>query len=251
VLETRPGGYRLRLAPEDLDAARFEALLERGRALLAAGEPGGALGVLQEALGLWRGPPLMEFRFQDFALNEIGRLDELRLLALEHRLEAEIGLGNHAKAIPDLQILVRDQPLREMPQRLLMLALYRAGRQADALALYKDARAALRDGLALEPSGGLQALEAAILVHDPALDLPTSVGTVLPGAQLRAEAGRVRLPPPAAGHFAAGRRFLLWQRPSRWSRSASSPSCLAKALAQARPACPSTPSDLSTATGIG
>ena len=180
VLETRPSGYRLRLSPEDLDAARFEVLLDRGLALIAGGDWHTAATVLREALALWRGPPLVEFRFQDFADNEIRRLDELRLLALECRLEADIALGHHANSIPELQALIREHPLRETLRRLLMLALYRAGRQADALAVYRDARSALVEELGLEPSDALQQLEAAILAHDPVLDLPITASVVSP-----------------------------------------------------------------------
>jgi peptide/nickel transport system substrate-binding protein len=174
LLETRPGGYRLRLSPEDVDASRFEGLLERGLALIAKDEPHRAVAVLREALALWRGPALLEFRFQDFAAIEIRRLDELRLLALERCLESDIALGNHANSVPELQALIREHPLRETLRRLLMIALYRGGRQADALAVYQDARSALVEGLGLDPSDALQRLEAAILAHDPALDLPTA-----------------------------------------------------------------------------
>jgi peptide/nickel transport system substrate-binding protein len=178
VLQTRPGGYRLRLSPEDVDAARFELLLERGLSLLGGGDPDTAAAVLREALALWRGPPLAEFRFQDFAANETRRLDELRLLALERCLEADIATGNHATSVPELQALIGEHPLRETLRRLLMLALYRAGRQAEALAVYRDARSALVEEMGLDPSEELQRLEAAILAHDPALDLPTGVAVV-------------------------------------------------------------------------
>lgn len=167
VVETQPGGYLLRIESGDVDAARFEALLSDGRAALAAGAPGTAARELGEALALWRGPALAEFRFHDFAGNEIRRLDELRLLALEDRLDAEIALGRSAQAIPELQALVREHPLRENLRRLLMLALYRAERQADALAAYQDARRAMVDELGIEPGESLQRLEAAILAHDP------------------------------------------------------------------------------------
>ena len=130
---------RFVLEPDALDAARFEGLL-RGPRLLADGEAAQAEEVVVEALGLWRGPALAEFRYEDFARDEIARLEGLRLVALETRLEADLALGRHAEAMPEIEALVREHPLRESLRRLLMLALYRAGRQADALAAYQDAR---------------------------------------------------------------------------------------------------------------
>ena len=171
VLETRPTGYLLRLGESTLDAQRFEHLLERGRQLLAEGAAEEAGGVLREGLALWRGPPLADFRFETFARNEIGRLEELRLVALEQRLEADLALGRAREIVGELEALVRDHPLRESLCGLLMLALYRAGRQADALVVYQNARAQLVEELGLDPGEALQGLEKAILAHDPALDL--------------------------------------------------------------------------------
>jgi predicted ATPase len=143
-------------------------------------------GCFRDALGLWRGPPLAEFRYEAFARDEIARLEELRLVALEQRLEADLALGRHAETVPELEALVREHPLRENLRRLLMLALYRSGRQADALSAYQDARAALVDELGLDPSESLHELETAILRHDPALDLasqpPAARATNLPVA---------------------------------------------------------------------
>jgi class 3 adenylate cyclase len=146
-------------------------LLGEGRQLLAGGEPRRAAELLREALALWRGPPLADFEHESFARNEIARLDELRVAALEQRLEADLALGRHAEVVAELQGLVNVHPLRESLRRLLMLALYRSGRQADALAVYQQARAALVDELGLDPSQALQQLERAILVQDPALEL--------------------------------------------------------------------------------
>ncbi len=171
VLETRPSGYLLRLEAAALDAQRFEGLLEQGRRLLADGAAEEAGRVLREGLALWRGPPLADFQYEPFARNEIGRLEELRLVALEQRLEADLALGRGAEAVGELEALVRDHPLRENLCGLLILALYRAGRQADALAAYQDARARLVDELGLDPSQALQRLEKAILLQDPSLDL--------------------------------------------------------------------------------
>ena len=172
VLETRPGGYVLRVEPRALDVRRFEELVEQGRRLLANGAAEEAEPVLREALALWRGPPLADFQYESFARNEIGRLEELRLVALEQRLSADLALGRAAEVVPELEALVREHPLREGTRGLLILALYRAGRQADALAAYQDARAAFVDELGLDPSQALQQLEKAILNQDPALDLP-------------------------------------------------------------------------------
>jgi class 3 adenylate cyclase len=171
VLETQAAGYRLRVEPGALDEQRFERLLGEGRQLLAGGEPRRAALLLREALALWRGPPLADFEHESFARNEIARLDELRVAALEQRLEADLALGRHAEVVGELQGLVNVHPLRESLRRLLMLALYRSGRQADALAVYQQARAALVDELGLDPSQALQQLERAILVQDPALEL--------------------------------------------------------------------------------
>jgi DNA-binding SARP family transcriptional activator len=174
---TRPLGYLLRVEKGALDLDRFEELLERGRALLAGGAAAEAAAALREALGLWRGPPFADFSYEPFAQNEIGRLTDLRLVALERRLEADLALGRHAETVPELEALVREHPLRETLCGLLMLALYRSGRQADALAAYQASRAALVEELGLDPSPALQQLEHRILRQDPSLDeVPTDNG---------------------------------------------------------------------------
>jgi predicted ATPase/DNA-binding SARP family transcriptional activator len=175
VVETRPGGYLLRADAGALDLDRFERLLERGRARLAAGAAAEAAGVLRSALALWRGPALADVQYEAFARDEIGRLEGLRLSALGLRLEADLALGRAGEVVPELEALIREHPLRERLRELLVLALYREGRQADALAAYQDARAALVDELGLDPSEALQQLEKAILVHDPSLDLAGSL----------------------------------------------------------------------------
>jgi peptide/nickel transport system substrate-binding protein len=182
MLETRPGGYVLGAGAgaATIDADRFEELLSEGHRLLAEGDAESASRTLRDALGLWRGPPLAEFRYQEFARDEIARLEELRLVAQEERIEADLALGRHAEAVPDLEALIREHPLRERLRELLMLALYRAGRQADALAAYQDARATLVDELGLDPSESLQQLEKAILRHDPGLDTPGAVPRPIP-----------------------------------------------------------------------
>ena len=171
VVLTRGGGYMLDGEPE-LDAERFERLTAEGSEALDRGEAGSARDLLGQALGLWRGPALDDLAYEQFAQSEIARLEELRLVALEHRIEAELALGEHAALIPELETLIREHPARERLHAQLILALYRSGRQADALASYRRARAALVDELGLEPGRELQDLEHAILTQDPALDAP-------------------------------------------------------------------------------
>ena len=180
VVETRPTGYLLRLEPGALDLLRFEALLEQGQRLLAEGAAREASEVLREALGLWRGPALAEFEYEAFARNEIGRLEGLRLVALEQRLEADLALGRHAESVGELEAFVREYPLRESLRELLMLALYRSGRQADALAVYQEARVRLVEELGLDPGQALQRLEKAILVQDPSLELGAAATAAVP-----------------------------------------------------------------------
>ena len=169
---------------------QFEALLEQGRRLLAKGVPDKAGAVLREGLALWRGPALADFRSEDFARNEIGRLEELRILALEQRLEADLAVGRSSEVVGELEALVRDNPFRESLCGLLILALYRAGRQAEALAVYRNAREALFDGLGLDPSRPLQMLERAILRQDPSLDLAVAADAVAPSPDDRESFGR-------------------------------------------------------------
>jgi DNA-binding SARP family transcriptional activator/class 3 adenylate cyclase len=169
VLITRPGGYVLRTEPGEVDLERFAALAAEGRAALRAGDPEGAAKSLREALGLWRGAPLADLEYASFAQSEIARLVEMRLAALEDRVDAEVALGDHGAVIGELGGLVREHPLRERLRGQLMLALYRSGRQTDALAAYRELSDLLRDELGLEPGEGLRELERLILRHDPAL----------------------------------------------------------------------------------
>ena len=172
VLITRAHGYELRVEPGELDLDRFDDLVAEGRRALAAGDPEQAAAVLAEALALWRGPPLADFTYEPFALSEIDRLDGLRLAALTERIDADLQLGHHDALIGELEGLVARYPLQERLRGQLMLALYRAGRQADALRVYKETRRVLVDELGIEPSKELQQLEHAILVHDPSLEPP-------------------------------------------------------------------------------
>jgi DNA-binding SARP family transcriptional activator/ABC-type branched-subunit amino acid transport system substrate-binding protein/DNA-binding beta-propeller fold protein YncE len=172
ALETHGHGYRLRVEPGQLDAELFRSGLEEGRRALARGEADAAAERLRQALALWRGPALAEFRYEDFAQAEITRLEELRLAAREERIEADLELGRHDELVVELEALVSVQPLRERPRGQLMLALYRSGRQAEALRAYQEGRRALAEELGLEPSESLQRLERQILDHDPALAAP-------------------------------------------------------------------------------
>src|SRR5438445_328707 len=171
-LETQGHGYLLRVEPGALDAERFLALLDEGREALAAGEAKRAAETLRAALVLWRGAALADVAYEQFAQAEIARLDELRLVAVEERIEADLALGRHVALVAELEGLVRAEPLRERPRAQLMLALYRSGRQAEALEAYQDARRVLVDELGLEPSRSLHELERAILTQDAALDAP-------------------------------------------------------------------------------
>jgi DNA-binding SARP family transcriptional activator/ABC-type transport system substrate-binding protein len=165
ALVTRSGGYMLKLAPGQRDVDRFEQLVDDAR----EAEPWEAAEKLREALALWRGPPLADFTYDDFAQSEIARFEERRLVALERRIEADLALGRHQEVAGELAALVEQHPLRERLRAELMLALYRSGRQAEALEAFADGRRALLDELGLEPSEELRQLQAAILAHDPAL----------------------------------------------------------------------------------
>jgi DNA-binding SARP family transcriptional activator/tetratricopeptide (TPR) repeat protein len=166
TLETRPPGYVLHADRDTIDARRFERLLREARETPAAERA----AILQEALALWRGPALADFAFEEFARGEIDRLDELRLTAIEDRIAAELELGRHADVVGELEALANRYAERERLRGLEMLALYRSGRQVEALRVYQEARLALVE-LGLEPGEELRALERMILSHDPALDV--------------------------------------------------------------------------------
>jgi DNA-binding SARP family transcriptional activator len=168
VLETRAPGYVLRAEPEWVDARRFELLLRDAR---RAG-PQDRRELLERALGLWRGPALAEFAFEQFAQAEIRRLEELRLVALEERIDADLELGRHGDVVGELEALVGEHPLRETLRHQLMLALYRSGRQAEALDVYQDARARFVEELGIEPGPELKRLQSEILRHDATISAP-------------------------------------------------------------------------------
>jgi DNA-binding SARP family transcriptional activator len=180
AIATRASGYVIELEPDQLDLHRFEALLADARAAAAAGDSGGAATTLRQALGLWRGPALADFAYEPFAQAPILRLEELRLAALEDRIEADLALGRHAELVAELEALVTEHPLRERLRGQLMLALYRSGRQAEALEAYQETRRVLVDELGIEPTQALQDLERSILRQDPALALPTPAVTEPP-----------------------------------------------------------------------
>jgi DNA-binding SARP family transcriptional activator len=170
AIETQPPGYALRLAPEQLDLHRFERLAADADRLFESGEAKRAAELLRDALGLWRGPPLADVGYESFAQPALARLEEIRLAAVEQRIDAELALGGHAQLVGELEQLVAEHPLQERFTEQLMLALYRSGRQAEALDVYRAARTRLVEALGLEPTSPLQALERAILAHDPSLD---------------------------------------------------------------------------------
>jgi predicted ATPase/DNA-binding SARP family transcriptional activator len=170
VLVTRAAGYELHVERDQLDVDRFQDLVAGSRSL----PPPDAAQVLRDALALWRGPALADFMYEAFAQREIARLEELRVVALEERIEADLRCGRHSELVSELEALVAEHPLRERLRSQLMLACYRAGRQAEALAVYRDGRRALVDELGIEPGPRLQEFERAILRHDPSLELASA-----------------------------------------------------------------------------
>jgi predicted ATPase/DNA-binding SARP family transcriptional activator len=167
-------GYRVCLEPGELDLERFALLAERGRSELTRGDADGAASSFREALELWRGPAYEDVRYEAFAQAEVARLEELRLVALEDRIEADLALGRHRDLVSELEALVSEHAIRERLCGQLMLALYRSDRQAAALESFQRARRAMRDELGLEPGPALQELQQAILRHDPALAVEPS-----------------------------------------------------------------------------
>jgi DNA-binding SARP family transcriptional activator len=214
VLAWDPPGYKLTVAVDALDTRRFESLAERGRVALLAGDAAGARELLEEALGLWRGAALLEFSHLDFAWGYAARLEERRLVATEDRIDADLRLSRHAAVVGELGELVAAHPLREQLRHHLALALYRSGRQAEALRILDDARRTLRDQLGIDPGRPLVDLEAAILAQDPALTLdaaaaPAPVATppsARPAATPLADDGAV-----ATGAVLVGREVELRQ----------------------------------------
>src|SRR5262245_10414019 len=221
-LITTPPGYMLRVFPAELDAAQFEQLIFEGRDALTTGAAAEAVQLLDQALTLWRGPPLADFRYEPFAQAEIARLEELQLACLEERNEANLALGSAGALTAELGRMVTDHPLRERLRGQLMLALYRSGRQAEALEAYHQFRNKLMEELGLEASSALRELQAAILRHDPVLAPGSATGgtplarrpvTVLCVALQLAPRSGVTLDPEAHGvvneHLASGLTAVL------------------------------------------
>jgi DNA-binding SARP family transcriptional activator len=182
-LLTRAGGYVLEVAPESLDVTRFERAVAEGEQALADGRPRDAAARLREGLALWRGPPLVDFAYEPFAQEEIARLEDARLAALEERIEADLALGRHRAVVVELEGLVTAHPLRERLRGQLMLSLYRCGRRADALEAYRDGRRRTVEELGLEPGPELRRLEADVIADSPGLAPPPAAARPLRGAR--------------------------------------------------------------------
>ena len=187
-LVTLAPGYVLRLAPDQFDLACFERLAADGQRALYAGEPGLAAVKLRQAEALWRGRPLADVEFEPFTRAYVDRLEQLGCATTEQRVEAELALGHHERLVPELQALVTGHPLRERLRGQLMLALYRSGRQAEALAVYREGRVLLCEELGVDPSPQLQELERAVLRQDPALAAPSARA---PSEPVAAQAGPI------------------------------------------------------------
>src|SRR6266513_1844455 len=174
-IATADGGYRLEVGADELDAAHLRQLLANARERAAAGELEAASELLREALALWRGPTLAGLLLESHGRDEVAQLDELRLTALMDRIDCDLALGRHEQVLGELQVLVGEHPLRERLRAQLMLALYRADRQAEALEAYQQARKVLVEELGIEPSAALQRLQKGILIQDPALELTAGI----------------------------------------------------------------------------
>jgi DNA-binding SARP family transcriptional activator len=214
-VETKASGYLLQVDRDEFDAYRFETLLGQAKET----DPETASAKFREALALWRGRPLEEFAYERFAQLEIGRLEESRLACLEERVDADLACGRHSELVGELEALVAEHPVRERLRGHLMLALYRSGRQAEALEAYQEARRVLVDQLGIEPGRSLRELEKAILRQDPSLDLVISsraaeatdaAGGIFVGRESEVEELRGGLDAALAGR---GRLFLLAGEP--------------------------------------
>ena len=164
---SRAPGYLLRVESGELDLERFESLLSQARAASETRDHARTAAMLAEAESLWRGRPLADLEFEPFARIEVDRLEELRLVAAEERIDSELALGHHSRLVAELEAQVAAHPLREHLRGQLMLALYRCGRQADALEAYRTGRAVMSEQLGLEPGPALKQLERSILLQDP------------------------------------------------------------------------------------
>ena len=174
VVLTRDHGYELRVEPDRVDANRFERLVAEGRDGAFGADPEGAIELLERALALWRGRPFADLAEEPFAQREGARLEDVRVSALERLFEAKMALARHAEVVSPLEALIAEHPYRERLHAQLMLALYRADRQADALQAYQNARRRLVEDLGIEPGAQLRELEQSVLAQDPALALPVA-----------------------------------------------------------------------------
>ncbi|HTQ88275.1 MAG TPA: BTAD domain-containing putative transcriptional regulator [Streptosporangiaceae bacterium] len=213
VLVTRGRGYLLRVDGERLDAARFQDGFAAGRAALEAGRFAEAADTLRQALGLWRGGVLADLADYAFTRPEVARLEELRLAATEALIDADLALGRHDALTAELEQLAAEHPMRERLHGQLMLALYRCGRQADALAAYSRVRGLLADELGIDPGEPLQRMHAAVLAHDPALDWPGDREDAADGHHGAEDTGPVASPAPESPVRPAG-----LGRPPGWAR---------------------------------
>jgi serine/threonine-protein kinase PknK len=208
ALVTQQAGYGLFVRPDQVDAAQFEELLERGRQAVRLGDAEHAARLLAEALTLWRGSVLDDLGQPEFANSEAARLEELRLVALDHRIDADLALGKHHAVIAELERLVLAHPFRERLHGQLMLALYRSGRQADALAVASSVRRRLAEELGVDPGPALRDLETAILRHDASLQLAENEidDTTMPAVP---PSTLTKYRPPTAAHSLVTRARLI------------------------------------------
>ncbi|MEA2132000.1 MAG: hypothetical protein QOJ85_4891 [Solirubrobacteraceae bacterium] len=238
LIATTPAGYCLQMQPDELDATRFERLVADGSRALAGGRPEHAGALLREALSLWRGPALADLAFEPFAHAEITRLEEQRLAALEARIDADLAAGRHAELVSELRRLVAVNPTRERLMAQLMLALYRCGRQTDALEAYQRTRRALIADIGIEPGPQLRELQEAILRQDSALarreaapNLPPTLDTASVPSLIGGEDEPIVLALPRPLHIPAGLPFVgreaelerlcaCWTEPGGGGRSA-------------------------------
>jgi predicted ATPase/DNA-binding SARP family transcriptional activator/Tfp pilus assembly protein PilF len=203
VLTTQPAGYQLNIAEDQLDAARFERLIAAAEAETAAGRAEAAATTLREALDLWRGPALSDVADMGFAATDASRLEEAKLTALEHRVEADLACGRHASLVAELDGLAAAHPLRERLTGQRILALYRCGRQAEALTAYAELRDRLTEELGIDPSPDLRRLHERILRQDPGLDWHPAQDAAH-DVRAAAPAGEASPPPPAENGRADG-----------------------------------------------
>ena len=230
VVETRAPGYRVRLAPDALDLLIVERLAEDAGSALASGDAAAAVPLYRQALAQWRGEPLTDLAFEPFARPVIERLSDLRLAIAERCLAAELELGRGAELVAELEQLVLDNPLNERLRGQLMIALYRAGRQADALERFRTGRAALVEAFGLEPTPALKELERRVLQQDPGLDAPGARPAAPPRRRPSGPCSwphgttrRSTVSSPSDGDLPGSAGTSCWSRSSSRARSCSRP----------------------------